>query len=89
MSTRNIFESRHEFEIDKHWWILSEVSLKCKLMMVYNDKRWIRKCPARYVRSVKLCVTESHSRERTEMHATRHKMRGVTREFNHPNKFGN
>ena len=43
VSTRNIFESRYEFEIDNNCCILSEVSLKCKLMMVYSDKWWTRK----------------------------------------------
>ena len=62
MSTINIFESRYEFKIDDNWCILGEVSLKCKLMMVYSDKWWMRKCPARYARRVTL-VSQRHLRQ--------------------------
>ena len=62
MSTMNIFQSRYEFAIDNNWCILREVSLKCKLMMVYSDKWWMRKCPARYARRVKL-VSQRHLRQ--------------------------
>ena len=48
MSKMNIFQSRYEFAIDNNWCFLSEVSLKCKLMMVYSDEWWMRKCPARW-----------------------------------------
>ena len=57
MSTMNIFQSRYEFAIDNNWCFLSEVSLKCKLMMMYSDEWWMRKCAARW-------------RQRTDMQAT-------------------